>query len=140
MIKSLRKRHLQIWGLLALLIPAGIISAYIVVPKEALSKLLQQDTTAVLTVEIKKTERKDYLAILRCSNDKNNYQLQVNVLNESTAPSALIYQITNGEKELIGRVATRGNYYFSLKPDSSNSYSFIVYDIIHQQTIDTLKF
>ena len=140
MIKPLRKRHLQIWGLLAVLIPAGIISAYIVVPKEALDKLLQQDTTAALPVEIKKAERKDYTAFLRGSNDKNKYQLQVNILGESKTPSSLIYQITKGEKELIGRVATRGSYYFSLTADSSNRYTFILYDIIHQQTIDTLKF
>jgi len=140
MIKRLRKRHLQIWGLLAVLIPAGIISAYIVVPKEALDKLLQQDTTAALPVEIKKAKRKDYTAFLRGSNDKNKYQLQVNILGESKTPSSLIYQITKGEKELIGRVGIRGNYYFSLKADSSNTYNFILYDIIHQQTIDTLKF
>jgi len=64
----------------------------------------------------------------------------VNIINESTTPSSLIYQITKGEKEIIGRVATRGSYFFSLKADSTNTYNFILYDIIHQQTIDTLKF
>lgn len=140
MIKPLRKKHLQIWTLLAILIPAGIISAYIVVPKEALDKLLQEDKTAALPIEIKKVEQKDYTAFLRSNDDRNNYQLQVNIINESTASSSLIYQITKGEKELIGRVATRGNYFFSLKTDSTNTYNFILYDIIHQQTIDTLKF
>ena len=140
MIKPLRKSHLQIWTLLAILIPAGIISAYMVVPKEALDKLLQEDKTAALPVEIKKIEQRNYNAYLRSSADKKQYQLQVNVINESTTPSSLIYQINNGEKELIGRVATRGNYFFSVKADSTNTCNFILYDIIHQQTIDTLKF
>ena len=140
MIKPLRKKHLQIWTLLAILIPAGIISAYMVVPKETLDKLLQEDKTAALPIEIKKAERKDYTAFLRCSNDRSNYQLQVNIINKSTTASSLIYRITKGEKEIIGRVATRGSYFFSLKADSTNTYNFILYDIIHQQTIDTLKF
>src|SRR5882672_2992665 len=104
MIKPLRKRHLQIWTLLAVLIPAGIISAYLVVPKEAFDKLLQEDKTAALPVEIKKMEQKNYSSYLRSSADRKNYQLQVDIINESTAPSSLIYQITKGEKELIGRV------------------------------------
>ncbi len=140
MIKPLRKRHLQIWTVLAFLIPLGIISAYIVVPKQALDKLLQQDITTALPVEVKKTTGKDYTAFLRSSNDQKNYQLQVNINKESTTASSLIYQLSKGEKELIGRVATKGSYFFSIKADSENKYSFIVYDIIHQQTIDTLKF
>ena len=103
-------------------------------------KLLQEDKTAALPIEIKKAERKNYTAFLRSNNERNSYQLQVNIINEATTPSSLIYQITKGEKELVGRVATRGSYYFSLKPDSSDMYNFILYDIIHQQTIDTLKF
>lgn len=140
MIKPLRKKHLIIWKLLAILIPAGIISGYIAVPKEALEKLLQQDKTAAFPVEIKKLEHKNYIAFLRSNNDKANYQLQVNIVSESITPSSLIYKITKGEKELIGRIGTRGSYFFSLKADSSNTYHFILYDIIHQQTIDTLKF
>lgn len=34
MMKPLRKRHLQIWIMLAVLVPAGIISGYMVVPEE----------------------------------------------------------------------------------------------------------
>jgi hypothetical protein len=41
MIKSLRKRHLQIWILWAVLLPAGIIVAWMAVPKKATQKLLQ---------------------------------------------------------------------------------------------------
>ncbi len=41
MIRSLRKRHLQIWILWALLLPAGIIIAWMSVPKKATQELLQ---------------------------------------------------------------------------------------------------
>ena len=41
MIKSLRKRHLQIWILWSVLLPAGIIVAYMSVPKKVTQELLQ---------------------------------------------------------------------------------------------------
>jgi len=140
MIKPLRKKHLQIWGLLAVLIPAGIISAYMVVPKEVLNKLIAENKTAALPVEIKKLERKNYTACLRSSADRKSYQLQINIISESTTPSSLIYQLNKNDKELIGRSATKGSYCFSLKVDSTGSYNFLLYDIIHQQNIDTLNF
>ncbi|GAB2817410.1 hypothetical protein [Ferruginibacter profundus] len=140
MIQPLRKKHLQIWSLLAILIPAGIISAYMIVPKEVVNKLTGKNNAAALPVEIKKLERKNYSACLRNSTDRKNYQLQINILNESTTPSSLIYQLNKDDNELIGRTASKGNYYFSLKADSSGSYSFLLYDIIHRQNIDTLNF
>jgi hypothetical protein len=42
MIKNLRKRHLQIWILWAVLIPVGIIAAWMAVPKKVTQDLLQQ--------------------------------------------------------------------------------------------------
>ena len=41
MIKPLRKRHLQIWTLMAVLIPVGIVAALKVVPKKVTQELLQ---------------------------------------------------------------------------------------------------
>ena len=148
MIKPLRKRHLQLWSLLAILIPAGIISAYFVIPKDAVNKLIQEDKTASLPLVINKVERKDYSVYLRSSADKKNYQLQWINTKASTRPSSLIYKASPNpseggalkQEELIGRVEGQGSFYFPLKADSTNSYNFILYDIIHRQTIDTIKF
>src|SRR5947208_1109797 len=107
MIKPLRKRHLQIWMARAILMPVGIISAYRVVPKPILNKLLQEDKSIALPMEIKKVARKDYSACLRSSDDRKLYQLLWNVIDACTAPSSLIYQISHGDKELIGRVAMK---------------------------------
>jgi hypothetical protein len=46
MIKSLRKRHLQIWILWAVLLPVGIIVAWMSVPKKATQELLQPPAKA----------------------------------------------------------------------------------------------
>lgn len=139
-MKPLRKRHLQVWTLLAVLIPAGIISGYLVIPGEPTNKLLQEDNRAALPVVLNKIKRNDYSVYLRRSDDKTNYQLQWINTKASTAPSSIIYRINNAEKELIGRVESQGSYYFPLQADTTGIYNFILYDIIHQQTIDTLNF
>jgi hypothetical protein len=147
-MKPLRKRHLQVWILLAVLIPAGIISGYMAVPKNVFNTLLQQDKTAALPVVINKIEKENYSVYLRSSADRNNHQLQWSNSKESTIPSSLIYKTspnspTRGtleSAELIGRIESTGSFYFPLKEDSTNTYHFILYDIIHQKTIDTIKF
>lgn len=140
MIKQQRKKHAFVWMTFAVLIPAVIISAYMVVPKPISQQVLQLNSEIALPVIVKEMQQKNYTALLRCNSSKNNYQLQLTLANESTHPSSLIYQLKNAEKELIGRVATKGTYYFPLKADSSNSYHFILYDIIHGQNIDSINF
>ncbi len=147
-MKTLRKKHLHIWILLAVLIPAGIISGYMAVPKQVFNNLLQQYKAEALPVIVNKLQLENYSVYLRSSVDKKNYQLQWNNLKASTHPSSLIYKAyPNPNKggalepaDLIGRIETAGSYFFSLKEDSTYSYNFILYDIIHQQTIDTIKF
>lgn len=140
MIKPLRKKHLQVWILLAVLIPAGLISAYMAIPKAVFNKILQVDRSEELPVLVNKVERKNYSVYLRSSADKMSYQLQWINTQESTQPSSLIYKETNGEKELIGRIGSTGTYFFPLKADSTTSYRFSLVDIIHQQTTDIIKF
>jgi uncharacterized protein YpmB len=140
MIKPLRKRHYQIWATFAILIPAVIISAYLAVPKQAVGNLLQEDKSEALPVVINKAERKNYSVYLRHSNDKQNYQLQWDNKKIAALPSSLIYKISNNQKELVGRIASEGDYLFPLPKDTAGRYSFILYDIIHQQIIDSINF
>jgi hypothetical protein len=141
MIKPLRKRHLQIWGLFAFLIPLGIISGYMAIPKQAYTKLLQDDAAVVLPLVCNKIERENYAVYLRSDAEKKNYQLQWINKTLSAIPSSLLYKTNNNnDKELIGRVASTGSCFFSLKTDSTNAYQFVLYDIIHHQIIDTINF
>lgn len=140
MMKPLRKRHLQIWASLAVLIPAGIISAYMVVPKKAVNKLLPEEKNSALPVVINKAETKNYSVYLRRSADNKNYQLQWINKKSSVQPSSLVYKERNGERELIGRVESTGTYFFPLKADPANTYHFILYDIIHQHITDSINF
>lgn len=139
-MKPLRKIHVQVWILLAVLIPVGIISAYMVVPKEAVNKLLPEEKSAALPIVINKAETKNYSVYLRRSADNKSYQLQWINNRASVQPSSLVYKERNGERELIGRVESTGTYFFPLKADSLNAYRFILYDIIHQHITDSINF
>ena len=145
MIKPLRKRHLQIWMILAILIPIGIISAYISIPKTTTNKLLQSTVGEALPVLIKSIDRTSYAASLRTNKDSSQLQLEWKNRAASVYPSSLIYQLAENSDDIkqaaiIGRVEARGDYYFSLKKDSTKYFRFVLYDIIHQQTIDSINF
>lgn len=52
MIKALRKRHLQIWVLWAILLPVGIVVAYLAVPKKVTQELLQPPASKKSVIQI----------------------------------------------------------------------------------------
>jgi hypothetical protein len=143
MIRPLRKRHLQIWSALAVLIPVSIVSAILVRPKDIASGLLQPTSVEALPLVIKTIERENYLVRLR-GNDQAPTQLEWINKNVLTFPTAVIYKthrtFSPSHDDLIGRIEARGTYRFGLKPDTGNEYHFILYDFIHQQKIDSINF
>ncbi len=143
MIRSLRKRHLQIWSVLAVLIPVSIVSAVIVRPKPVDSVLLQPEAAAPLPAVIKTVERENYVVRLRGT---NQVPTQLEWINRNTLsfPTAVIYR-THGtfspeHNDLVGRIEARGTYRFTLKPDQESEYHFVLYDFIHQEKIDSINF
>ncbi|MGE5107791.1 MAG: hypothetical protein ACM3H8_09620 [Sphingobacteriales bacterium] len=140
MMKPLRKRHLQIWTAWAVLLPVIIIAGYMAVPKKITGELLQKDTSSALPVVINSVSRNNYVVSLRTKNDKSQIQLEWINTAISSIPSTLIYREAKPENELLGRIEAKGTYYFPLKIDSTGNYNFILYDIIHKQVIDSIKF
>jgi hypothetical protein len=148
MIKPLRKKHVQIWFYLAILIPLGIVSAWLAVPKAVTDRILHPGPSYELPVLIKTISKDNYSVSLRRQEDWSAVQLEWNNHLALTAPSAIIYQ-THPEKGtdslegagLIGRIDSRGTYYFPLKNDSVNiHFHFMLYDIIHHKVIDRINF
>jgi superfamily II DNA helicase RecQ len=148
MIKPLRKRHLQIWISIAVLLPVGMVFAWLAVPKPVKDHLWQPASTVALPVILKSLNRENYLVNLRTNNDSSALQLEW--INQSllTSPSAIIYKLSTTDisqhienADLIGRIDARGTYHFALKKDSANRHQhFVLYDIIHHQIIDQLNF
>ncbi len=144
MIKQLRKRHFQIWSGMLILIPTGIISAILVIPKPATNMLLQPPTTTALPVIIKTVDKENYTMNLRGNSEKPT---QVEWINKKalTVPTAVIYKINPATEkiesnDLVGRIESQRTYHFDLKADSTDNYHFILYDFIHQQIIDSINF
>ena len=65
MIKPLRKRHVQIWTGIAILLPVGMICAWLVVPKPVKDHLWQPASTVALPVIIKSVTKENYSVNLR---------------------------------------------------------------------------
>lgn len=145
MIRHLRKRHLQIWSVLLLLIPSGIVTAWLSVKKPAHNNILQPASVQALPNIILSVEKENYTVRLR-DNNRGAQQLEWINKNVLTVPTATIYRMSApGEDmkggELIGRIEARGSYYFLLNKDSLRTpQQFILYDFIHQQIIDTINF
>ena len=147
MVKSLRKRHLQIWAASAVLIPIGIISAVIVRPQLPKDKLLQPTAAAALPVVLKTFySRGPYEINVRASADSTQFQLEWFNKQTLTYPTATIYEDTSNTNNisnavLIGRIEARGTYRFAFSGDLvRNNYHFIIYDFIHQRIIDSITF
>jgi hypothetical protein len=146
MIRPLRKRHFQIWVVLAIILPAGIISGWQAIKLPVKNSLLQPSPSAALPVNIENIGKPNYATSLRASTDKSSWQLEWINNAELTAPSAIIYQTKGGndkieDGDIIGRIEGRGVFHFPLKKDTSgNPFHFVLYDIIHHQVIDRINF
>jgi hypothetical protein len=153
MIRPLRKRHLQIWSTLLVLIPAGIIMAWLSIKKPVHNNVLQPASEQALPKVILSVEKESYTVRLR-SNESGARQLEWVNKDVLRVPSAVIYKTSPNPSqggtygkfsaehaELIGRIEARGTYHFPLKEDSSNlPPQFILYDFIHEKIIDSVKF
>jgi hypothetical protein len=146
MIKSLRKRHLQIWLAMAVFLPVGIISAWLAVPPQVRNRLLQPKITGALPLILKSLEQRNLFVAIRSNADTSLLQLEWISESELTYPTALVYQVNDSTKNIedgniIGRIDMRGTYHFALKKDTAvKGFHFIVYDIMHHHTIQRINF
>ena len=148
MIRSLRKRHWQIWTLMAVILPLGMISGWLVVPRPVKDHLWQPSSSVALPVILKTVKRENYTVNLRASADGSARQLEWINQSALTSPSAIVYELAASDtarpmenSALIGRIDSRGTYHFNLKKENTDSpVQFVLYDIIHHQIIDRINF
>ena len=148
MIKSLRKRHLQAWSLLLVLLPASIISGRLVTQIQPINSLLQPAAVNALPVIVATKEKENYAIHIRKSND-STFQLEWINKKVLIVPTATIYKVAAGTTDiknglLVGRIETRGIYRFPFpstnQPFNLSTTKLVLYDFIHQQAIDTITF
>jgi len=145
MIKPLRKRHLQVWTLLAFLLPAGIFIAWKAVPPDPVSALLQPPVQPLLPVVVERLDKENYTVELRTNLERSGWQLQW--INKSVLrfPTATLYR-TDGSydplasTELIGRIEAKQHYVFPLKDTVAGPLYLLLYDFIHEKEIERIQF
>jgi hypothetical protein len=127
------------------LIPVGIVTAWLSVKQPVHNTVLQTGTAEGLPNVISSVDGKDYTVRLR---SRSSLPEQVEWINKAilTVPSAVIYETVAGSADiksadLIGRIEAKGDYYFPLKTNSIDAKpKFILYDFIHEEIIDSINF
>ena len=150
MIKTLRKRHRQIWAAWAVLIPLGILLGWLAIPNQPPIKLLQASKAEPLSVVVKTKDADDYTVNIRSNEAKTEWQVEWCNKTVLTVPSAVIYKTTSGDiqnfkpgdAQLIGRIEATGKYIFPMPADSTgmNNIHLVLYDFIHEKPIDSINF
>jgi hypothetical protein len=147
MTRSLRKKHLQAWSVILILLPAGIIFSWLAIPNQQPVKLLQSPVAKQLPVIDKTKDLVNYKVNIRTNKERTEWQLEWKNKTVLTVPSAVIYQLNDtsdaiANARLIGRIETSRSYIFPLPgyKTVSNGSRFILYDFIHQQIIEQINF
>jgi len=165
MTKPLRKRHLQIWTVLAILLPIAIVMSWLVIPNPEPVKILNSVSAELLPIIKYKKDNGQYCINIRTNKENTAWQLEWKNKLALAVPSAVIYKashelhsqpsqnsvaskggvsrsFTPGNSHLIGRIESKRDYVFALASDSTSHHQlhFIVYDFIHQQIIDSINF
>lgn len=159
MTPQLRKRHLQIWVILALALPIGFFSAFLVVPPPAgfgdgipnpqPVALTDLDRTAdfpELTLSLRSEKRsilQEGLEHELPQMEDTDFQLEINLKQAFRAPSVLVYLSLEPDSEsvegklLVGRLSSAGTYRFNLDqiPAPPDTVYLILYDDIHRQIL-----
>jgi hypothetical protein len=142
MIKSLRKRHREVWTIWAILLPTFIVLGWLVIPNSSPVKLLDQQLTP-LPVVISSMSNNSHDISIRGNQEKTLLQLEWINKTPLTVPTAVIYRLTDStlditRDELIGRIEARGNYIFPLRVNSlkDSLTRFTLYDFIHGKPIE----
>jgi hypothetical protein len=145
MIKPLRKRHLQIWVLLAILLPLGIISATVARRYFPPTNLIQPQSETVLPVIIMQKETPQFAIQLRGLNSSEVKQLLWINKQPLTIPTAAIYKVSSDRASIsganyIGRIESLGSYTFNIPPHRPQApLHFIVYDFIHKKIVERVN-
>ena len=145
MIRTLRKRHLYTWLILAVLLPVGFFAAYSVIPKvEPVDQRVQYFDQKVIGPIIAEADgNNDAIGIsIRSTKDKKLKQLEVEVRTPIASPSAFIY-VSNRktesieEAQIVGALGTKGRHFITLDATISaqSIQTILIYDKIKNELI-----
>jgi hypothetical protein len=146
MMKPLRTAHRWVWLVLALLLPAGIVGCWLVIPAASAVTILPAPVAELLPVVQAQSENQRYCVYIRSNNEQTRWQLEWKNKLPLESPTAVIYQTAGREANirnasLVGRIEARGNYVFALTDSTPpQEINLLLYDFIHEKPLDSFNF
>ncbi|GAB4022571.1 hypothetical protein [Spirosoma koreense] len=140
MTPKLRQTHRAMWGLLAVLLPIGFVSAL----RLNRNPVMQQQTIdlpvpAALPMVVRRVDKPGRQATLRRSSQSADPQLELVVRQPFEAPSVVVRVVTQAQELAIGSVDVTGLYRFTL-PDSSLHPTIRLVDELGHRVLQTIQF
>lgn len=147
MIRSLRKRHLLTWALLAILLPIGFITAFWAIPQEqSIAQELQFDVPEAFSTLLQSNETENLKVQLRESPSNRLKQVEIEVKQPLGRTSALVYLAdsniqTAEEGQLLNQLGAVGVYRITLDSTLSaqTAFHFLFYDKIKGEVFDKIQ-
>lgn len=149
MIRPLRRRHRQVWLVIAVVLPVGILLSWLAIPNPVAIKLIKQPSPELLPVVKYTMDKAEYTINVRANQQNTEWQLEWQNKLALTVPSAVIYKIpatvnlfSADSSQLIGRIEAKGDYVFPVLQDAETDQqiNLVIYDFIHKKIIDSLTY
>ena len=149
MVHTLRRRHLFIWILWAILIPLGLVAAFSVVEEQKIpfeQQTLYSSPNYSTETPIAGNVGRDISWSLWKGEDSTQLRVFAEIHTPLTHPAAFVYVVPTLEAPLssadvVGKLGPVGTYEFTFNKDwlSDQGVCFVVHDPIKSQTIHTVE-
>ena len=147
MILPLRKRHLFTWATLAVLLPVGFVSAYLVIPKPVADRVEYFGQATPLEKVLGTGDDEFFLVNYRSSIDDSIKQVEIVIKKPLSKPFALAYLSVIPEPAtveglmLLGKLGSKGVYRFNLNQPViiSGNFYIVFFDFIKKEKFHSLK-
>lgn len=132
MIKSQRKAHRMIWGLIALVLPVLMVLAVTRMPSAPKASRDWKQMEAPIGTVLAKAQN-EFLKLQVRGSGAQVQQLEVQVIEPLPAASALLYV---GNSDLLGQLGGTGTYFFAIDQKPNMVW---VQDVLKNQEITKIE-
>ena len=138
MVPELRKRHRQVWRLMAVALPAGFMLAVLVLPRRNYPDKLPAPAGQAWEMAGESLETEELAVNLRKKAGAPGQQLEITVRKPFKAPAARIYW----QDQFVGSLGARGihRYYLDSTLFSHPPFTLKIVDPINEVILQKMDF
>lgn len=146
MIYKLRRRHRNMWMILAVLLPIGFVSAYLAIPEFIHENEFEAWKSVAYSTIINSAETDNLLVNLRKDENLPGQQIEVLIKQPLSSPGILVYlaeQPTENIRQanLLGSLEANGAQRFTLNDFLANFKAFhlLFYDNLKKELVEKVS-